>query len=269
MSGALQNTPRPCWSRLAARLGQLLRRPLLLNLRTLLDRIPLKPFDVNRLYFLEYAGVPPPHANFLRGRAEVRSATVQDLEGLAKCQNTPRAFRKRFESNDHCAVAVLDGRIVGYQWFCSKPSYVEERYSYEIEVPPDAIYEYDIFILPEHRLAGLWFKFHCVYLRELMQRLHRQRIIGMVDYGNRLSMNTHLRFGFRLVRTVVVMKVFGKAFVLRRSDDGEKITAPAWVSAGDTGSAPEAPRREAPGPGPVCPEPVIPAHTAADVSRAT
>jgi hypothetical protein len=31
-------------------------------------------------------------------------------------------------------------------------------------VPADAIYEYDVFILPEYRLAGLSFKFHCLHL---------------------------------------------------------------------------------------------------------
>ncbi|HEY2946043.1 MAG TPA: hypothetical protein VGN09_26665 [Vicinamibacteria bacterium] len=260
MSGTGPNTSRRWWSHLVARVGQLRRRPLLVNLRTLLDRIPFKPLDINCLYFLEYAGLPPQHANFLRGRAEVRSASRQDLEGLTACQDTPGAFRKRFESNDHCAVAVLDGRVVGYQWFCSRSVYVEERYSYEIEVPPDAIYEYDIFIRPEHRLAGLWFKFHCVYLNELMQALQRQRIIGMVDYGNRLSMNTHLRFGFRLVRAVVVMKLFGKAFVLRRTGDGERIAVPGWVSVGDTGSVLAAPPPQASRPGPVRPEPAIPAN---------
>ena len=107
------------------------------------------------------------------------------------------AFRNRLAANDECAVAV-DGRIVGYQWFCTRPRYVEERYACGIEVPADTVYEYDIFILPEYRLAGLWLNFHCLYLRELMGRLQRQRVVGMVDYGVRLSMNTHLRFGFTL-----------------------------------------------------------------------
>jgi GNAT superfamily N-acetyltransferase len=212
-------------------MGRIHRRPLLINLRCLLERIPFRPLDVNCLYFLEYVGIPPRHANLLRGHAALRKATLQDLEGLTKCQNSPRAFRDRFKANDHCAVAVLDGCIVGYQWFCDKPLYEEERYGYQIEIPPDAIYAYDIFILPEYRLAGLWFRFHCLYVRDLMQRLHRQRIIGMVDYGNRLSMNTHLRFGFRLVRRVFVIKMFGLVVFTRASAPGEKVDLPRWISA--------------------------------------
>jgi len=245
-AAVVESTPRPdpmrndprnmlwtSWSMLATRIGQLRRRPLLVNARSVLDRIPSKPFDINCLYFLEYVGIPPQHANFIRGRAVVRGATLQDLEGLAKCQNTPRAFLNRFKSNDYCAVAVFDGRIVGYQWFCDRPFYTEERYSYKIEVPPDAIYAYDIFILPEHRLAGLWFKFHSLYLRELMQRLHRDRIIGMVDYGNRLSMNTHLRFGFKLFRRVFVIKMFGKSLFISKTFRGDKVALPRWISAGN------------------------------------
>jgi hypothetical protein len=30
----------------------------------------------------------------------------------------------------------------------------EDRYAYKIENPPEAIYAYDAFILPEHRVSG-------------------------------------------------------------------------------------------------------------------
>jgi hypothetical protein len=209
-------------------------RPLLLNLRSLLRLIPFKPVDINCLYFLEYVGIPPEHPGSLRGRAEVRRGTLEDMEALTRCQDKRAAFLKRFAANDHCAVAVVDGRIVGYQWFCERPLYLEERYACKIEVPRDAVYEYDIFILPEHRLAGLWFKFHCRYLRDRMGRLGRQRVIGMVDYGSRLSMNTHLRFGFRLFRRVVVIQVFGKSICLGTAIPGDRASLPRWISGGDS-----------------------------------
>jgi hypothetical protein len=220
------------------RARQVRRRPLLVNLRSLLERIPFQPLDINCLYFLEYSSVPPQHANFLRGRVEVRTATLEDLDGLTTCKPTPRIFRQRFKANDTCAVAVLDGRIIGYQWICTKPVYVEERYAYRIEVPPDTIYTYDIYIVPEHRLAGIWFKFYSLYLREMMQRLHRQKIIGMVDYGNRLAMNTHLRFGFKLFRSVFIIKVFRKSLFRARTLRGDAVAVPQWGSFGDGAGAP-------------------------------
>ena len=205
-----------------------------MNVRSLLQRIPFQPLDINCLYFLEYAGIPPRHPAALRGRAEVRRGTLEDLEGLTQCQDKRAAFVNRFKAGDYCAVAVIDGRIIGYQWFCDRPGYVEERYSCEIEVPSDTLYEYDIFIVPEHRLSGLWFKFHCLYLRELMQVLNRQRVIGIVDYGMRLSMNTHLRFGFTLYRRVVVIKVFGKTICIGKAIPGGKAALPQWISGGET-----------------------------------
>lgn len=228
MNQARPGPGRAWWSALLARGRQVLRRPLLLNLRSVLLRIPFQPLDVNCLYFLEYVGLPP-QAHVRRGRAEVRRATPQDLERLSWCEDKKPTFLNRFRANDECAVALIDGRVVGYQWFCERPVYREERYACRIELPPDAVYEYDIFILPEHRLAGLWFKFHCLYLRDLMQRRERRRVIGMVDYGMRLSMTTHLRFGFTLFHRIVVIKVFGITISIGTDLRGDNAGRPRWI----------------------------------------
>jgi GNAT superfamily N-acetyltransferase len=222
------------WSPFVTRTSRICGRPFLVNLGSLLQRIPFRPLEINCLYLLEYLGLPPQHAHLLRGPAEVRTATLEDLEGLTKCQNRPLAFLNRFRANDHCVVAVVDGRIVAYQWFCFRPFYTEERYAFELEVPPDAIYEYDVFILPEYRLAGIWFKFHCIYLKELMERLHRRRIIGMVDYGNRLAMSTHLRFGFRIFRRVFVIRLFGRSIFVGKTLRDVRRALPRWISSGDS-----------------------------------
>jgi hypothetical protein len=213
--------------------SKLRRRPLLVNVRRLLQRIPLQPLDINCLYFLEHSGLPTQRPHVCRGRAEIRSADQEDLEGMARCQNTPLAFMNRFGSNDYCVVALVDGRIVGYEWFSVKPLCVEERYSYAITVPSDAIYAYDAFIVPEYRLGGIWLKFNSVYVRELMCRLSRKKIITTIDYGNRVSMNTHLRFGFKIWRVVFIIKVLGKSFFLTRTLRGNKTTLPRWASITD------------------------------------
>ncbi len=242
---ALQSRLLGWWLSFVKRTSQLRRRPWLVNLGSLLRSIPFTPLDVNCLYFLEYLGLPPQNPNLLRGPGAVRDATVQDLEGLTKCQDRPLAFLNRFKADDHCVVAVADGQIVAYQWFCAKPFYVEERYAYRIDVPPDTIYEYDVFILPAYRLGGLWFKFHCLYLKELMQRLQRRRIIGMVDYGNRISMSTHLRFGFRVFRRVAVVKLFGKSFFIEKTFRADEFEAPGWMG-GARGPRARGPERPEP-----------------------
>jgi hypothetical protein len=227
---ALRSSP------LVARTRRVLGRPFLVNLRALLERIPFKPLELNCVYLLDYQGRPPQHAPLLRGPATVRAATLTDLEGLTGCQQRRREFLHRFQANDSCAVAVVDHRIVAFQWYCVKPRYEEERYQYRLEVPADSIYEYDVFILPEFRLGGIWFKFHCLYLAELMDRLGRTRLIGMIDYGNRLSMNTHLRFGFQIFRRVVIIRIFGKSFFFERSLRYPKGAGPRWLSRSRSGN---------------------------------
>ena len=213
-----------------SKLNQFRELPSLVVFRKLLQRIRIVPLDINRLYFLEYTGIPPDDSIFNRAGAEVRSANLEDLDGLTNCQNTPQTFLERFHSHDYCVVAVARSRIVGYQWFSDKRVYVEERYSYKIEVPPDTIYTYDAFIVPEYRLTGIWVKFHSVYLRNLMQRLHKRRIVTMIDHGNRISMKTHLRFGYKPFCTVLVIKAFGKSFFLTRTLQRDKAALPRRAS---------------------------------------
>ena len=210
---------------LRIRMRHLRGRSMLVLLRNLLGRIPFKPIDVNCLYFLEYTGIPRPETGLSRTRYEIRRATLDDLPGLTECEQTPETFLKRFARNEQCAVAVSKGRIVGYEWFCDKSFHSEERYAYPIEIAPDAIYAYDAFILPEHRLSGIWPTFKAVYLRESMQRLHRRKIITMIDRGNYLSMKTHLRFGFQLIRRVFVLKLFGKSFFMSKNITGKRLTS--------------------------------------------
>lgn len=210
------------------------KRSLLVAARNLLQRVPFKPIDINCLHFLEYTGVPDLGVALPRTDCEIRSATLKDLPGITACQRTPETFLKRFESKDRCAVAVIGGRIVGYEWFCDKPSHMEERYAYKVEIPPQAIYTYDAFILPEHRLSGIWVKFKNAYLRELMEKLGKRKIITMIDRGNHLSMNTHLRFGFQPVRVVFVFKLLGKAFFVSRNTKDQGRSFPLRVSFAQT-----------------------------------
>lgn len=229
MSGDRPTTFHGHWAAVVVRLRRLRNRPLLVNVRSVLERIPFHPLDVNWFYLLEYIGVPPEHTAFLRGRAEIRAATMRDLDALVACKGNRawqttarRTFLNRFKADDTCAVAMLDGRMIAYQWICHRSVYVEERYGYAFDIPPDTVYTYDIFMRPEHRVAGLWVKFHAVFLREFMLKLRRNKILGMVDFGNRLSMNTHLRYGFRPVKKVFVITLFGRSvFTHKPIRDGE------------------------------------------------
>jgi hypothetical protein len=193
-------------------MSDLRREPALAILRNALSRVPFQPLDINYLSCLEFAGIPARNADHERARGDIRPATPQDAEELARCQHTPQAFLDRFAAGDHCVVAVADGRIVGYEWCCARSSCIEERYSYKIDVSPETVYLYDAFILPEYRHRGFWLKFQSLYLPDLMKKLSKRRILTMVDGGNRLSMNVFLRFGFRVCGKVLIVKTCGRSF---------------------------------------------------------
>jgi len=67
----------------------------------------------------------------------------------------------------------------------------------------------------------------------------------MVDYGNRISMSTHLRFGFRVFRRVAVVKLFGKSFFIEKTFRADEFEAPGWMG-GARGPRARGPERPEP-----------------------
>ena len=194
-----------------------------IRFRELLQRVPSAPLDVNCMHFMEYEGLPP--ADGGATRVVVRAATRRDIDALAGCRNTTvPVLAERFRGLDHCGIAFVEGNVAGYEWYCDRPAYNEERYLYRVEIPRDSVYAYDAFVLQEYRRAGVWKKLQNVYLRELMLRLGRHKVIAMVDYGNHVSMDVHLQFGFRRSADVFAFKFFGKSYCARKVLNPESAT---------------------------------------------
>lgn len=192
------------------------RFSLLAVLQKVLRRIPRADLDVNCLHCLEYKAKCGQRSAAPVNDIYVRGGTLLDLKKMAECENFPEGLAERFKAKEHCVVAVSGSGIVGYQWFCDKPSRLEERYSYKVRIPPDALYGYDAFVRPECRRLKIWSRFHTEYLEELLATLHRNKIIVMVDQGNIASMKAHLRLGYVLHRKVYVLKIFGKSLCIAR-----------------------------------------------------
>ena len=182
--------------------------------RKALLRVSFGSIDVNCLNVLEYqASAGKSEADLT---VPLREASVSDIEELTKCQGTPvEDFLKRFDANDHCVVALVRGEVVGYEWFCYRPFCIEDRYSYKLDIPADTLYAYDAFVVPQYRRLAIWKQFHTRYLKDLMPRLDRCKVLAMVDSGNQLSMTAHLRLGYKLLRKVFIAKLFGRSFFLK------------------------------------------------------
>jgi len=196
------------WTALKKRASTLARTPRLLLAQKLLRRVPLRPIDIGKLCFLQLNGLPNVPPAMLRGDADVRFATADDIDGVARLQDKAPLFRDRFAEGDRCVVAIVDGRIVGYEWFSDNPVHHETAWGYHIAIPGGYVYAYDAYIDPAYRNTGVWLRFKA-HLAEWMAACGKRGVLTFVDYGNWPSLRTHLRFGFEPTENVFALRVIG------------------------------------------------------------
>lgn len=187
-----------------------LRNPPFVILQTILGKLPFGFVDVSQFYLVQFRNTPQQRSFPSRGRGFVREARPEDAYEMGQFENKHEIFLRRFAAKEHCAVAIVDEKIVAYEWFSDKPFHIEERHLYKIDIPPNAFYAYDAHILPEYRMSGIWLKLK-LYSFDLMGKLGRDTVISFINQENRLSMNTHLRFGFVPFRRVYGARFFRKA----------------------------------------------------------
>ena len=203
-------------------LARLRHTPPVLLAQKLVRRIPLRPVDVGKLCFLRLDGVPRVAPGMLRGPAVTREATRADIDALARLQHPRETFVARFDEGDRCVVAVVGGRIVGYEWFSANATHHETAWNYTIDIPAGCVYAYDAYIDAAYRNSGIWLRFKAM-LADWMLATDKQRVLTFIEYGNAASLRTHQRFGFTASKTVLAVKVFGKSFFSEAAADPPEI----------------------------------------------
>ena len=201
-------------SNIKGKISQYIKTPPFVLLERALRKVPFNPVEVEWLYVLKHTGVLTGSPS--RGPGYIREAKLDDACEMAQLGSKLELFEQRFEEKEHAAVAVVDGKIVAYSWFSEKPFHFEDHHQYNLPIPPDSIYGYDLYIHPKYRMSGLWVKF-MIYLADLMKKSGRVSIITMVEYGNFISMNTHIRFGFTPLRVVRIIKVLGSRMYMEKN----------------------------------------------------
>lgn len=172
------------------------------------------------LYELHFDGIPI-HIN-TKDCAEIKKGSFNDIKELVCCQNKEDIFLKRFKSGDYCLLAVVDGKVVGYEWFCTGSKHIEERYGFKITIPENALYAYDAFISPDYRKKGIWSQLISAS-SDIMCSKGKDIIISLVEYGNEASMNAHTRFSFYPVQRVLYFNICGlKHFKEEYIEDNQK-----------------------------------------------
>ena len=205
-----------------------LRNPPFVILQTILGKLPFGFVDVSQFYLVQFRNTHQQRSFPPRGRGFVREARPEDAYEMGQFEDKHEIFLRRFAEQEHAAVAIVDGKIVAYEWLSDKPFHIEERHLYKINIPPNAFYAYDAHILPEYRMSGLWLKLK-LYAFELMGKLGRDTVISFINQENRLSMNTHLRFGFVPFRKVYGARFFRKAIFreIAIQETGNAVSSPS------------------------------------------
>jgi hypothetical protein len=96
----------------------------------------------------------------LAKRLEIREIRRGDPEVLLMPAR-PDIKSARFEQNAVCLGAFQDGRFIAYMWFCFRAYDEDEvRCTYVLTPQEAAVFDFDFYIFPEHRLGlafvGLW-----------------------------------------------------------------------------------------------------------------
>ena len=205
-----------------------LRNPPFVILQIILGKLQFGFIDVCQFYLVQFRNTPHRRSVPSRGRGYVREARPEDAYEMGQLQNKHEIFLRRLAKKEHGVVAIVDGKIVAYEWLSDKPFHFEETHLYQINIPPNALYAYDAYILPEYRMSGIWFKLK-LYSFDLMGKLGRDTVISFINQENRLSMNTHLRFGFVPFRRVYGARFFRKAIFreIAIQETGNVVSAPS------------------------------------------
>jgi GNAT superfamily N-acetyltransferase len=176
--------------------------------KVLIDKIPGRPVQLERFYILVLSCPKPLKLKYF---GTIREGSPGDIPGMCLLENkNPELFSKRFDKLEFCVVAENNvNEIIGYGWFSDKAEHVEESLEYRLAIPHDTFYAYDFFIKREYRIKGIWVVFQ-KYILDIASRLGRENIIATINFGNDLSLKTHVRFGYVVTSDVICVRLINK-----------------------------------------------------------
>jgi hypothetical protein len=113
----------------------------------------------------------------------------------------------RFQQGARCIGAYRKGQLVGYSWYCTK-RYAEDevRFTYELTEKETSIFDFDLYVLPEHR-AGLGFLSVWHSVNELLAPVGVRYTFSRLTRFNLASRRAHAHLGWKRIGTAVILKV--------------------------------------------------------------
>jgi hypothetical protein len=176
-----------------------------------IDRVFCRLSPGLRLYFYHLMVQPIPDKPLLPARLtrqlEIREVKRGDSE-VAVMPARPDIKESRFEQNAICLGAFRNNQFIGYIWF-SFSAYEEDevRCTYVLPAWGQAVFDFDLYLFPEHRMGigfiGIWNGAN-EFLRSRGIKFSFSRLTRF----NVASQRAHDHLGWKLVGRTVFLKVW-------------------------------------------------------------
>lgn len=177
---------------------------LIYSINRILKRIGANP----RVYFYEIMVQPVADKPMIAANLS-RSFSIREIQrGDPLLESTPtpkKVVKDRFDQGAICLGAFQNEKFIGYQWLCPGP-YEEDEVRCLFVPHPDgkAVFDFDIFIFPEHRF-GLGFVALWDGANSFMRKRGVEFTTSRVSRFNTQSRRSHDHLGW---------KRFGRAWFL-------------------------------------------------------
>jgi hypothetical protein len=116
------------------------------------------------LYAYEFM-VQPIHTNAIVPARLTKNLVVREIKRgdpeVDLMPARPDIKRARFDQNSVCLGGFQNGEFIGYMWFCFRTYEEDEvRCTYVVTPESEAVFDFDFYIFPKHRLSlafvGIW-----------------------------------------------------------------------------------------------------------------
>ena len=155
--------------------------------------------SVERMLVLESPALDPPQSVQRMPAPEsgltVRDASASDLPEISRLfpHNADR-YAERMRRRDECLLVQHGTTVIGLTWLGFDPNAPREL-GCAIQLPDAACWDYDAFVLAEHRKLGAF----AILNREMFRRLPERgirRVFAAVGHLNKASLAAHERLGY-------------------------------------------------------------------------
>ena len=175
-----------------------------------IDRVLGSMSSSLRLYVYEFMAQPIPSKPLLparHGEHFVMREIPRDDADIARMPPRP-ALDSRFEQGAICLGGYFKNEFVGFIWFCFR-EYKEDEVRYTYVLPPgdEAVFDFDLYIFPEHRL-GFGFVRIWNAANEFLRNRGIKWTFSRVTRFNLPSRRAHAHLGSKRVGAALCLKAW-------------------------------------------------------------